>query len=95
MNLNHDIFLHKFDLSEYNFTIIMLLSDDKMTNYVQLTDFDLIRLEEFLPCNCGILENIENATVKDAVIDVWNAPENIEKYEVENSVKISVWGRQF
>lgn len=56
-----------------------LLSDDKMTNYVQLTDFDLIRLEEFLPCNCGILENIENATVKDAVIDVWNAPKNIEK----------------
>ncbi|WP_239773055.1 hypothetical protein [Mammaliicoccus sp. I-M36] len=50
MNLNHYTSLHKFDLSSGNkFTIMMLLPDDKMTNYVQLTDFDLMRLEEFLP----------------------------------------------
>lgn len=49
MNLNHYASLHKFDLSEYNFTNMMLLTDDKMTNYVQLTDFDLMRLEEFVP----------------------------------------------
>lgn len=38
MNLNHYASLHKFDLSEYNFTNMMLL-----------TDFDLMRLEEFSP----------------------------------------------
>lgn len=40
MNLNHYASLHKFDLSECNFTIMMLLAD-----------FDLMRLEEFLPWN--------------------------------------------
>jgi hypothetical protein len=60
-----------------------------MTNYVQLTDFDLMRLEEFLPYNYEILENMENATGKGAVIDVWNAPKSVEKYKVKNSVKIN------
>lgn len=85
MNLNNYTSLHKFDLSEYNFTIMMLLTDDKMTNYVQLTDFDLMRLEEFLPWNYEI---IENATGKDAVIDIWNAPKNVEKDKIKNPVKI-------
>jgi len=34
------------------------------------------------------LEIIENATGKDAVIDIWNALKNVEKDKIKSPVKI-------
>lgn len=55
-----------------------VLSNDKRTNYVQLTDLGLMKLKDFLPYNYEVVSKI---------FEVFNEKEKEEFYRLKNKLK--------